>query len=111
MGPAAKPVAGQLIKLLSGESADLCVEAAMALFRIDPENHHTLESLTGLLKDPDIRMRRRAADYLGQIGPAAQTAVPVLLWLMREEDASTALKAAAALCKIDPRAAAQAGIR
>jgi HEAT repeat protein len=74
--------------------------------------------LLGLLRDARPHMRRYAAGKLGAIGPAARSAVPALVELLRDEEAdrdadgfdrSVRPTAAWALGRIDPEAAGAAG--
>jgi hypothetical protein len=56
------------------------------------------------LKGENTVACRRAAVLLGEIGPAAQAAVPALRSLMDGEDALMRQLAVGALRKIDPKA-------
>ena len=71
--------------------------------------------LIELLRDSDPVVRRYAADCLGDLGPAAAPAVPALLRALGDEEQGGMVitvggAAAYALQKIDPEAAARAGV-
>jgi hypothetical protein len=72
--------------------------------------------LTELPRDGDPYVRRYATDCPGDIGPAAKPAVPALLAALGDHEVGAIPKgrvsgsAAIALKKIDPQAAAEAGV-
>ena len=61
--------------------------------------------LTDLLKDRDSTVRSSAAYALGEFGPEARAAIPALMELLKDKDASRAA-AASALGDIGPEASA-----
>ena len=63
-------------------------------------NGKTVSQLTEALKDKDRSTRMRAAEALGQIGPAAKDAVPALIEASKHEDSDTRSAAAEALGNI-----------
>ncbi len=63
-----------------------------------------LSALIAALKDEDKEVRGRAANALGQIGPAAKEAVPALIAALKDEDRLVRLHAAWALGQIGPAA-------
>src|SRR5262249_7292742 len=67
--------------------------------------------LTNALKDENLYVRRDAAKALGQFGPEAQDAVPALLERLRDSEPSVRKAAGQSLKRIDPAAAARAGVR
>jgi HEAT repeat protein len=58
-------------------------------------------------KDPEVRLRVVLA--LGRLGPAARTAAPALVGLLKDPDTNTVNLAAHVLWKVDPEAARKAG--
>ena len=64
-----------------------------------------------LWRDADRRTRRRAAELLGAMGTHAKAAVPDLIDALGDIDDDVGRAAAAALKKIDPKAAAKAGVK
>ncbi len=59
-----------------------------AALELPPER--TVPKLSELLGNPDHVLRRRAADLLGRIGPPAASAVPLLVRMIEEDEASSA---------------------
>jgi hypothetical protein len=59
-----------------------------------------VKRLTGLLKDTDPSARASAANELGRIGPAAETAIPALAARLDDEEMAVAEAALRALLKI-----------
>jgi hypothetical protein len=106
LGPRAKAASPALLEILRDESCFLLdrVAAARALWRIAPEPE-VIAQLTGMLKGWGASY---AIDALGEIGPAAQSAIPVLLEIARGGDAVLAGRAGEALARIDPSAAGHA---
>jgi HEAT repeat protein len=51
-----------------------------------------------------------AASLLGTMGPGAEAAVPALAEAVKDSDTNLAVHAANALKRIDPQAAAEAGV-
>jgi HEAT repeat protein len=78
-----------------------------ALNRIHPNPELAIPAFMAALDDPDQSLTRElAANALGSYGPQAKAAVPILLRTL-----ATNAAAGAALKKIDPETAADAGIR
>jgi HEAT repeat protein len=88
------------------------LEAAVALWRIDRSAGKVVPTLIKALRAEDELLRWIAADCLGDIGPEAADAVPTLLAALRENFklGMIRLGVALALQRIDPVAAARAGI-
>jgi hypothetical protein len=59
---------------------------------------------------PEPNVRALAARGLGQVGPAAHEAVPMLLAALDDEADIVAHEAAAALCAVDPQALESVGL-
>ena len=98
IGPAAKPAAAALEALTSSPDELMATVATWASLKIDPANTSLFESAVPLLRKAlrggkDLA-RLEAAVALGDIGPAAAGAVP-LLELVSEEDPLPTVRAAA----------------
>ena len=74
------------------------------------ESPELVPALVVALKDKDFGVRVAVCEALGNHGPAARAAVPGLIRLLKDENAPKQA-AADALRKIDPDAAAKAGVR
>ncbi len=91
---------------LMGES-----HADDAVRLIGPEAKDAVPALIAALKDPDEKVRERAAESLDRIGPAAKDAVPALIAALKDSNEDVRNKAAGALRRIDPTAKEAAGVR
>ena len=100
-----------LISQLQAEDAAVRLETVHALQEKMDESSSVVPALASALKDPDTYVRRDAARALGHFGESAVEAVPALLGAVRDKEPSVRKAATAALKKIDPAAAARAGIR
>jgi len=99
IGAAAKPALPRLLELTKSDDEIMATVAVWAALKIDPADAALLETAIPLLRralrgDRDM-VRLEAAVSLGDIGKAADTAVP-LLELVAEEDSVPAVRAAAA---------------
>ena len=56
------------------------------------------------LRDPDARLRRRAALKLGNAGPVDATIIPALIEALQDRDSSVRTQAVLALLRIGPAA-------
>lgn len=87
----------------------------MSMNALGPMGRHAAPAIPALIAeaaDRESETRDVAVLALGQIGPPAKEAVPVLLAVIRENgDRHRRLFAAEALRRIDPEAAAAAGVR
>ena len=109
-GPAAKPAVPALIPLLNDPDWNVHRFAADALKKIDPEA--AVPALINALKDSNVYVRSDAAWGLAAYGPAAKTAVPVLVDLYKNDpDPAVRADVAYVLKKIDSVAAAEAGVK
>jgi HEAT repeat protein len=63
----------------------------------------------GALRDPDARVRRKAAFTLGNIGPSDPAVLPALTGALEDADAGVRREAILALFKYGPGAAQAAG--
>src|SRR5206468_122180 len=121
IGPAAKDAVPALTKVLQDGNAAVRMDAMMALGMIGPAAKDAVPTLIQVLRNapqisapfswlrPDLEIYRRAAEAamsilaaktLGEIGPAAQAAVPDLFGLLQHPELGLRLLAAEALAKI-----------
>lgn len=99
LGPAAKPAAARLAELAQTEDPLLATVAVWAALKIEPGETALFDRAIPLLRralasEREI-VRLEAAVSLGEIGPAAKTAIP-MLELVAEDDPAKAVRAAAA---------------
>jgi HEAT repeat protein len=80
------------------------VEAARAVAAIDPKNESALPLLTEALKDGSGKVRRRAAECLGDLGSGARPAVAALVKAVSDADPTVSWAAIDALGQIGPDA-------
>src|SRR5262249_11211876 len=82
------------------------IAAARAVAGIDPKNETALPALVEALKDKAGKVRKRAAESLGDLGSGARSAVPELIKATRDSDPTVSWSAIDALGQIGPDAAA-----
>ncbi len=113
IGPDARSAVPALRAALQDEDSVVGRLAAEALGNIGPDAKPTAPALTGALKNNDPVFRLLAAEALGKIGADAKEAVQVLLQLAQDQESEGDIRAmaTAALKRMDPEAAARAGIR
>ena len=99
------------IEALRSKDAAERLHAVKALGERRAQAAEVVPALTAALQDDDAFVRRDAALALGEIGASAKPAVPGLLGGLRDRNAHVRLEAAKALKRIDPQAAAQAGVQ
>src|SRR5262249_20101715 len=75
LGREAQSTTPILLELLKGKDKTVRQYAALAVGRC-VNSEEAVPALTAALRDPDIDVRRQAAMGLGEIGPAAQAALP-----------------------------------
>jgi HEAT repeat protein len=113
MGPAARAAIAALTTA-SLRDADFRVrfESAIALWKIDRRTHGVLTTLIQGLQHEEELLRWMAADTLGEMGDEAREAVPALLalWQSQKDAPLVRMSIGLALERIDPDAAARAGI-
>lgn len=108
IGPPAGDAVPFLVDLLADRDPHIQSLAAKALPRISPcwcEGNAVPKAIPGLidkLAASDCNLRRTAADVLGQLGEAAQSAVPALLRKLQDRNEYVRISAAIALDRIDP---------
>jgi len=108
IGPAAQPAAEQMRSLVTSPDEVLATVASWSMLKITPDDTSLLDQAIPALRkavraDREI-VRLEAAVTLGDIGPAASSAIPILE-LVSEEDSSRQVREAAgkALKKIRGR--------
>src|SRR5262245_13012460 len=69
-------------------------------FSGEPVSHWTEAA-----KSPDPKVRKKAIDVLGNVGPSDPAAIPALIAAVKDKDASVRDAAVLALSKIGPQAA------
>ena len=111
VGPDARMAVPWLRQSLSNTNAPMRLSAAIALWRISQNTNVVSVVIEQFDRNPQNREILRA---LGEMGPLASSAVPTLLKLLRDPDSLGPYVqplAREALKKIDPEAAAQAGVK
>ncbi len=89
---------------------DLCIDAAIAFDPLDPDTFARIKC-EQRLKHKDPKVRKRAAQELGNLGWNAKPSVPTLLDVLNNDVDGEVIEAAAeALIKVDPKAAQNAGL-
>ncbi|MHB8519990.1 MAG: HEAT repeat domain-containing protein [Limisphaerales bacterium] len=116
IGPEAQPAVAVLSGLFHNKSYFMRQAAAYAVLRIESSDARLRKrALDVLLDSLSINYpwyaRRTGAVYLAEIGSSAQGAVPSLVRLLDDDNEEVAKAAGAALKKIDPEAAAKAGVK
>jgi HEAT repeat protein len=103
--PPARKAAPALKRLLSDPILAVRVNAAGSLWRINGDTEATIPVLLEALKPaPGNYSRYQAAAELGQMGPAAKSALPALLELRNDPDTFLRNGVLAAINRIDPMA-------
>ncbi|MBI4326924.1 MAG: HEAT repeat domain-containing protein [Chloroflexi bacterium] len=115
IGPGAEAAIPVLTAGLTERKPLVRQRCADALFKIGLRNEATKRLALQVLMDGlrvkhEVAYRRFAAQYLGEIGPQAKEAASSLLEVSQEEDEELRKSAKEALKKIDPDAAAKAGV-
>jgi len=121
IGPKAKAALPALRNLLTTNANDPYWggKTAIAIWRIDGDVTNTLPVLIQVLSQPNPQESAVAIDVMAEMGPRAKAAVPVLLNELSQPsipaiiaaDADIGQKITNALKKIDPEAAAKAGVK
>jgi hypothetical protein len=92
------------------KALDSCIDAAIAYDPLEPGTYARIKC-EQRLKHKDPRVRKRAAEELGNLGWNAMPAVPALLDVLNNDEDGEVIEAAAeALIKVDPFAAQKAGL-
>ena len=106
LGPEARRAAPALFRATKDANEIVRVNAFWVLGKILPDARLTIPVLVPGLDNASAGARFRAAIVLGEYGPEARPAVSALLRVLATNNA-----AATALKKIDPEAAARAGVK
>ena len=111
IGPPAKVVVPALLKVLKGNDDTVRVKAAESLGRIHSDSETVIPALITCLNDPRSDLRTEAAEALGGWGKQSHAAVPRLIQLLDDRsDRDLMATVPESLKKIDPEAAAKAGV-
>ena len=101
IGPGAKDSIPALLDVQNSEPA-YRLEVLTALAKIDAGRaKQSVTILTNIIPDLSAGERSEAAERLGDIGPAAQAAIPVLLAALKDPEEKLRVAAATALGRID----------
>jgi len=112
LGPRAKTAVPALLQALDRKDDMLCGPAAAALVKIQAEPDQVIPALIGCLLDREGRGRPDVVEALGEFGPKAAAAVPVLVKLLADRSSKDIVAAVpTALKHIDPDAAVKAGVK
>jgi hypothetical protein len=110
-GPRAKIAAPALIEALKGKDETVYCAAARALARIQADPETAVPALMGRLADLRGHGRPEVVAALGQYGPRAKAAVPMLVRMLGDHSSKEIIRIVpVALKQIDPEAAAAAGV-
>jgi HEAT repeat protein len=88
VGPAAKPALAALVEVIEEAKGKARLTAICAVAKIDGEHPGGMPTLIAALDDKKIEpeVRKLALNALIQIGPAARSAVPALIRVLKEPD-------------------------
>jgi HEAT repeat protein len=105
IGPDAQEAVPDLLDCLGGSNDDrttirLRLHVARALWRIQTEPRFLLSLALKSLEDPDWRVRRFAAQLLGDLGPAGQAALPHLRQALHDDHLAVRRQASSSLDSI-----------
>jgi HEAT repeat protein len=103
IGPKAASAVPVLLRKLPGGDEVISNSVAHAIWKIDRQTNLVLQILTGQLRAPRGTFQTREAplEYLGEMGPAAQPALPLIEQQLTNRDEHMRSAAAIALSKID----------
>ena len=108
--PIAKPSEMKLIKLLDHKDGEIQLWSAFALWQLTGDAKRSLKVINETLGSE--KQYTQSIILLGEMGPAAEPLLRTLVNLYREEDIASDRRAlAAAIKKIDPKAAQKLGIK
>jgi HEAT repeat protein len=103
VGPVAGKLAAELKPLLRDSYPWTRANAAMALWRAGKDKETAIKTLIAMASDPKMAtVRYHVFTLLGEMGPDAKAAVPLLLAASTGPDLSIRTVASTALKKIDP---------
>ena len=99
----AKPGVPALVEALADPRPEVRGNVAVALSGIGPDARAALPALLGMLRgDPELRLRRRAAEAIASIGQAERSVVVDLTAALDSGDDRLSAAAASALGRLDP---------
>jgi len=112
-GQEAQPAAPALLRATKDTNEFVRVEVFWALSQVRADPQTTIPVLVARLDDPNLLVRANATLALGNYGAEAKAAVPALLRVLATNRLSAGEHQAIvfALKKIDPEAAAKAGVK
>jgi hypothetical protein len=112
IGPPAKMAIPSLLRTVSTSTdEDVRANTVFALGGIHEEPEQVIPVLIKCLADPSIAVQGEAAEGLGNFRENAKPAVPALVLLLQNPNQDVVNHAKAALLRIDPEAAARAGVK
>ncbi len=111
IGPAAIHAVPLLLQDATNTDEGICLCAIAALGGIHGEPELVVPILVKSLGDPRTNVRNMTASWIPHFGAHAMPAVPMLIKLLNDQDANVRDTATNALKRIDPKAAAKAGIK
>ena len=111
MGGDARPAVPALIEALQDNYMGVRGGAAHALGHIHSDPGIVVPALVKSLHDPDTSVRTHAASALGEFGTNGKPAIAALTGLLSETNQDASSAATNALKRIDPEAAARAGVQ
>lgn len=111
IGPSAQAAVPALLAIASDAKDPEKLDAIRSLGFIHSQADAVVPFLTSCLLDPAPRTRAFAASALAQFEGAAQSSVPVLISLLSQGSRDVCESATNALKRIDPVAAAAAGVK
>jgi HEAT repeat protein len=85
LGAKAKVAAGALEKLARESTSTDGVDAAMALYDLDPKQYDPLPVLGVAARSEDDSVRKRAIKGIGRLGTNAKEAIPILTRVVRQD--------------------------
>jgi HEAT repeat protein len=101
LGSMGKDYQDYLLRAGEDQSPEVRAAAALALAKVLEDPSGAVPALTKLLSDPDLEVRVNAAMGLARYGPAASSALPLLLELQQQSEEHPAAVARAAIEKIE----------
>jgi len=112
IGPAAQRMAiPSFLRAAASSNAPARNVAVQALSGVDAEQRQVVPALTAALSDTNFVIRMVAASGLGRFGTNAEQAVPALVLMLSDPSPQVRPEATNALKRIDPEAAARAGVK
>jgi HEAT repeat protein len=110
LGPEARGAVPTLVKALKDPDRGVAYNAALALPYINPDSKEPIPLLIELLGE-GFGGRIDSAKALAQLGPHAKEAIPMLIAGLTDKYIPFRAAASEALKRIDPEAAAKAGVK